>query len=143
MAGVDVSVRSDLPPDDAWVMASDLSRFDEWMTIFAGWKSPIPEDVEFGTEVSSLIKVKGFRNTIHWKVTRYEKPQLLELSGRGRGGVHIDIELKVTPDGDGSVFDLGASISGGVLNGPIGNLVARIIDSDVRRSVDNLVAMHS
>jgi len=143
MAGVDVSVRSDLPPDDAWAMASDLSRFDEWMTIFAGWKSPLPKEVELGTKVSSLIKVKGFRNTIHWTVTRYEKPQLLELSGRGRGGVHIDIELKVTPDGDGSVFDLGASISGGVLNGPIGNLVARVIDSDVRRSVDNLVAMRS
>ncbi|HEY9312529.1 type II toxin-antitoxin system Rv0910 family toxin [Williamsia sp.] len=141
MAGVDVSVRSNLRPDAAWEMASDLGRFDEWMTIFAGWKSPLPAQVELGTKVSSLIKVKGFRNTIAWTVTRYEKPQLLELSGRGRGGVHIDIELKVTPDGEGSVFDLNATISGGVLNGPVGNLVARVIDSDVRRSVDNLVAL--
>ena len=78
MAGVNVSVTSDLEPAAAWNMASDLSRFDEWMTIFAGWKSPLPAQIEEGTEVSSLIKVKGFRNTIHWTVTRYDEPRLLE-----------------------------------------------------------------
>jgi hypothetical protein len=91
--------------------------------------------------VSSLIKVKGFRNTIHWEVTRYDEPRLLELSGRGRGGVKIAIALKVTPEGDGSIFDLDATLSGSVLNGPIGDLVARVIDSDVRKSVANLVAL--
>jgi hypothetical protein len=141
MAGVNVSVTSDLEPAAAWNMASDLSRFDEWMTIFAGWKSPLPETVEEGTKVSSLIKVKGFRNTIHWEVTRYDEPRLLELSGSGRGGVKIAIALKVTPEGKGSIFDLDASLSGSVLNGPIGDLVARVIDSDVRKSVANLVAL--
>ncbi|PYE11912.1 polyketide cyclase/dehydrase/lipid transport protein [Williamsia limnetica] len=141
MAGVNVSVTSDLEPEKAWQMASDLSRFDEWMTIFAGWKSPVPDTIAEGTKVSSLIKVKGFRNTIHWEVTRYDEPRLLELSGSGRGGVKIAIALKVTPEGDGSVFDLDATLSGSVLNGPIGDLVARVIDSDVRKSVANLVAL--
>ncbi|ORM33112.1 SRPBCC family protein [Williamsia sp. 1135] len=141
MAGVNVSVTSDLEPEKAWQMASDLSRFDEWMTIFAGWKSPVPDTIAEGTKVSSLIKVKGFRNTIHWEVTRYDEPRLLELSGSGRGGVKIAIALKVTPQGDGSIFDLDATLSGSVLNGPIGDLVARVIDSDVRKSVANLVAL--
>ncbi|WP_207837183.1 type II toxin-antitoxin system Rv0910 family toxin [Williamsia soli] len=141
MAGVNVSVTSDLEPGKAWQMASDLSRFDEWMTIFAGWKSPVPDTIAEGTKVSSLIKVKGFRNTIHWEVTRYDEPRLLELSGSGRGGVKIAIALKVTPQGDGSIFDLDATLSGSVLNGPIGDLVARVIDSDVRTSVANLVAL--
>ncbi|MBA4024709.1 MAG: SRPBCC family protein [Gordonia sp.] len=141
MAGVNVSVTSDLEPAKAWQMASDLSRFDEWMTIFAGWKSPVPDTIAEGTKVSSLIKVKGFRNTIHWEVTRYDEPRLLELSGSGRGGVKIAIALKVTPQGDGSIFDLDATLSGSVLNGPIGDLVARVIDSDVRKSVANLVAL--
>ena len=26
----------------AWELASDLQRFDEWMTIFGGWRSPVP-----------------------------------------------------------------------------------------------------
>jgi Polyketide cyclase / dehydrase and lipid transport len=141
MAGVNVSVTSDLEPAAAWEMASDLSRFDEWMTIFAGWKSPVPDTIAEGTKVSSLIKVKGFRNTIHWEVTRYDEPRLLELSGSGRGGVKIAIALKVTPQGEGSIFDLDATLSGSVLNGPIGDLVARVIDSDVRKSVANLVAL--
>lgn len=141
MAGVNVSVTSELEPAAAWNMASDLSRFDEWMTIFAGWKSPLPAQIEEGTEVSSLIKVKGFRNTIHWTVTRYDEPRLLELSGKGRGGVRIEIALKVTPEGNGSIFDLDATLSGSVLNGPVGNLVAKVIDSDVRNSVENLVAL--
>ncbi|MDT5300711.1 MAG: hypothetical protein QOG79_3953, partial [Mycobacterium sp.] len=38
MASVDVSVSSDLSPEQAWKLASNLHRFDEWLTIFGGWK---------------------------------------------------------------------------------------------------------
>ena len=34
MARVDVSMSSDVEPGSAWKLASDLNRFDEWMTIF-------------------------------------------------------------------------------------------------------------
>ena len=53
----------------AWRLASDLQRFEQWMTIFGGWRGPVPSRVDTGTRVSSLIKVKGFRNIIHWCVT--------------------------------------------------------------------------
>ena len=59
------------------------SRFDEWLTIFGGWRSEVPDAVEVGTCVSSCIKVKGFRNIIHWRVTRYDEPKVIELVGRG------------------------------------------------------------
>ena len=95
MATVDVSVSSDLSPEKAWELASDLSRFDEWLTIFGGWKSPVPEQVEVGTTVSSAIKVKGFRNTIHWRVTRYDEPKAIELVGRGKPAVCIALRLCV------------------------------------------------
>jgi hypothetical protein len=44
-----------------------------------------PAAVE-GTRVSSCIKVKGFRNIVHWEVARYDEPKSIELQGRGRGG---------------------------------------------------------
>lgn len=69
MATVDVAVSSELTPDRAWALASDLRRFDEWLTIFGGWRSEVPSEIEVGTCVSSLIKVKGFRNVIHWHVS--------------------------------------------------------------------------
>jgi len=141
MARVDVSTSSDLSPQSAWKLASDLDRFGDWMTIFGGWRSRVPSTIEKGTHVSSLIKVKGFRNVIHWEVTRYDEPTAIELAGRGRGGIRIIVAMRVTDNHPGSTFHLTADLNGGLLNGPLGRLVARIIKSDVRRSVCNLAAL--
>jgi hypothetical protein len=130
-----------LAPESAWKLACDLNRFGDWMTIFAGWRGPVPDKVEKGTQVSSCIKVKGFRNVIHWTVTRYQEPEAIELSGRGRGGIRIAVAMTVTDNHPGSTFHLTAELSGGLLNGPIGRLVARVIRSDVHKSVCNLAAL--
>ncbi len=142
MATVDVSVSSTLSPERAWTLASDLGRFDEWLTIFGGWKSPVPDEIDVDTQVSSLIKVKGFRNVIHWRVTRYDEPKEIELLGNGRGGVCISLSLQVQDgDADGSVFRVIAELSGGLLSTPLGNVVAKVIKGDVCRSVCNLAEL--
>jgi hypothetical protein len=141
VAQVDVSTSSRLSPQSAWKLASDLSRFGDWMTIFGGWRGPVPDVIDKGTCVSSLIKVKGFRNVIHWTVAQYDEPNAIELSGRGRGGVRLTVAMRVSDDQPGSTFHLTADLSGGLLNGPLGRLVARIITSDVRKSVNNLASL--
>lgn len=141
MARVNVSTSSDVEPESAWKLASDLSRFQEWMTIFGGWRGPVPAQIEQGTRVSSCVKVKGFRNVIHWTVTRYDAPHEIKLDGRGRGGVRIAVRMTVAGNDPGSTFRLTAELKGGLLNGPIGVLVARVVRSDVRRSVENLAAL--
>ncbi len=141
MAAVDVSVSSDLSPVAAWKLASDLGRFDEWLTIFGGWKSEVPAEIEVGTCVSSVIRVKGFRNTIHWRVTRYDEPKQIELVGRGRPAICIALTLCVRDDKPGSTFQVVAELTGGLLNTRIGNLVAKVLESDVRKSVTNLAAL--
>ncbi|MDT5162660.1 MAG: hypothetical protein QOC90_2970 [Mycobacterium sp.] len=141
MATVDVAVSSDLNPDQAWALASDLRRFDDWLTIFGGWRSGVPSHVEVGTCVSSLIKVKGFRNTIHWRVTRYDEPKTIELVGRGRPGICIALRLCVKDNKPGSTFQVIAELTGGLLNTRIGNLVAKVLESDVRKSVSKLAKL--
>jgi hypothetical protein len=141
VARVDVSTTSDLSPAAAWKLASDLGRFGDWMTIFGGWRGEVPSTIEQGTQVSSLIKVKGFRNIIHWEVTQYDEPTAIELAGRGRGGVQITVAMKVTDTKPGSTFELSSELGGGLLNGRLGKLVAKIIKSDVRKSVCNLAAL--
>ena len=141
MATVDVSVTSALSPERAWVLASNLERFDEWLTIFGGWKSPVPEVVEKGTTVSSLIKVKGFRNTIHWEVTEYDEPHRIEMRGTGRGGVHIDLHMTIDDNQPGTTFHLKAGLHGALLDGPIGALCARVLRGDVEKSVNNLASL--
>jgi hypothetical protein len=49
LAQVDVSTSSDLEPGAAWKLASDLSRFDEWMTIFGGWRGNVPATIGEGS----------------------------------------------------------------------------------------------
>jgi Polyketide cyclase / dehydrase and lipid transport len=141
LAQVDVSTSSKLDPDAAWKLASDLGRFEEWMTIFGGWRGELPSTIEKGTKVSSCIRVKGFRNIVHWTVTRYDEPKSIELQGRGRGGIRITVAMTVTDMKPGSTFDLTANLNGGVLSGPVGMVVARVLRSDVRKSVENLAAM--
>ena len=141
MARVAISTTSKLSPESAWKLASDLSRFGDWMTIFGGWRGEVPDEIGKGTRMSSLIKVKGFRNVIHWTVTQYDEPKAIELSGRGRGRIEITVAMKVTDDHPGSTFNLTADLGGGLLNGPLGRLVARIIKSDVRKSVCNLAEL--
>jgi hypothetical protein len=141
MATVDVSVSSDLTPERAWALASDLRRFDEWLTIFGGWRSEVPSQVEVGTCVSSAIRVKGFRNVIHWRVTRYDEPKEIELIGRGRPAICIALRLCVKDDKPGSTFQVVAELTGGLLNTRVGNLVARVLESDVRKSVTNLARL--
>jgi Polyketide cyclase / dehydrase and lipid transport len=141
MAKVDVAVSSDLSPEKAWTLASDLRRFDEWLTIFNGWRSEVPEQIEVGTCVSSCIKVKGVRNIIHWRVTRYDEPKTIELVGRGRPAIRIGLCLDVEHKGPGTTFRVVADLTGGILNTPVGKLVARYIKSDVRKSVENLTAL--
>jgi hypothetical protein len=108
----------------------------------------VPTQVEVGTTVSSTIKVKGFRNVIHWRVTRYDEPKAIELVGRGKPAVCIALRLCVKevpgPSEDvasGSVFQVIADLTGGLLNTKIGNLVAKVLESDVRKSVTNLAAL--
>ncbi|MDT5212415.1 MAG: hypothetical protein QOK18_654, partial [Mycobacterium sp.] len=48
---------------------------------------------------------------------------------------HIALTMTVTDAGPGSTFHLLAELSGGLLNGAVGGLVARVLEADVRRSV--------
>lgn len=141
LATVDVSTSSALEPEAAWKLASDLSRFGEWLTIFGGWRGTVPSTIEEGSKVSSCVKVKGFRNTVHWTVTRYDEPKSIELQGRGRGGIQLKVAMDVADKDPGSTFHLIADIKGGVLSGPVGKVVAAVLRSDVRKSINNLAAL--
>ena len=92
--------------------------------------------------MSSAIKVKGFRNVIHWRVTRYDEPKAIELVGRGKPAICIALRLCVKDDNPGSDFQVIADLTGGLLNTRVGNLVAKVLESDVRKSVTNLAALH-
>ena len=142
MAKLSVSVDVPLPPEQAWEYASDLSRFKEWLTIHRVWRSTLPDTLEKGTTIESIVEVKGMANRVKWTIVNYKPPQSMTLNGDGRGGVKIKLIAKITPKGDGtSTVTLDIHLGGPALFGPIGMVVAGALKGDIRESLNNFVAV--
>ena len=139
MAKLSGSIDVPLPPEVAWKHASDLSRYREWLTIHKVWRSKLPDDIEKGTVVESIVEVKGMYNRIKWTVVRYKPPQGMTLDGDGVGGVKVKLMAKVQPKDDGSVVGFDVHLGGPALFGPIGMIVAAALRTDIRESLENFV----
>ncbi len=136
MAKLSVSVDVPLPPEKAWACASDLSRYKEWLTIHRVWRSKLPENLEKGAVLESIVEVKGMPNRIKWTIVHFKPPEAMTLNGDGRGGVKVKLIAKVKPDGDNSTLTLDVHLGGPALFGPIGMVVAGALKGDIRESLN-------
>lgn len=139
MAKLSVSVDVPLPPEDAWEAASNLSRYKEWLTIHRVWRSTLPDTLEKGTKLASVVEVKGMMNLVRWTIVSYKPPQSLTLDGDGKGGVKVKLIGRVKPaeqDPAGSTVTFDVHLGGPALFGPIGMIVASSLKSDIRESLD-------
>jgi hypothetical protein len=139
MAKLSVSVDVPLAPETAWECASDLSRYKEWLTIHRVWRSKIPETLQKGTVIESIVEVKGMLNRIKWTIVHYKPPEAMTLDGDGRGGVKVKLIGKVKrseKDPGGSTVTFDVHLGGPALFGPIGLVVAGALKGDIRESLD-------
>ncbi|HYB39261.1 MAG TPA: SRPBCC family protein [Mycobacterium sp.] len=143
MAKLSGSIDVALPPEEAWSHASDLSRYKEWLTIHRVWRSKLPEELQKGSVIESIVEVKGMPNRIKWTIVHYKPPEAMTLNGDGRGGVKVKLLAKVKPRGDVSVVSFDVHLGGPALFGPIGMVVAGALRSDIRESLHNFVTVFS
>lgn len=138
MAKLSVSVDVPLPPERAWEAASDLSRYREWLSIHRVWRSKLPETLEKGTELISIVEVKGMPNLVRWTIVNYKPPESMTLNGDGKGGVKVKLIGKIRPaqDDAGSTVTFDVHLGGPALFGPIGMIVAGALKGDIRESLD-------
>lgn len=136
MAKLSVSVDVPMAPEQAWEAASDLSRYKEWLTVHRVWRNALPETIGKGTELVSIIEVRGMANRVTWKIVNYRPPETMTLNGDGKGGVKIKLIAKITPTETGSTVRFDVHL-GGVLFGPIGMAVAGALKSDIQQSLEN------
>lgn len=141
MAKLSGSIDVPLPPEEAWAHASDLSRYKEWLTIHRVWRSVLPDTLEKGTTLQSIVEVKGMPNRIRWTIVNYKPPTGMTLNGDGKGGVKIKLLAKVAPEGDGSKVSFDVHLGGPALFGPIGMLVAAALKSDINESLRKFVTV--
>jgi len=138
MAKLSVSVDVPLPPEQAWQHASDLSRYREWLTIHRVWRSKLPETLDKGTVVESIVEVKGMPNRIRWTIVHFKPPEAMTLNGTGVGGVKVKLMGKVRPHesaADTSVVTMDVHLGGPALFGPIGMIVAGALRGDIQESL--------
>lgn len=136
MAKLSVSVDVPLPPAEAWECASDLSRYKEWLTIHRVWRSKLPETLEKGVIVESIVEVKGMPNRIKWTIVHFKPSEAMTLNGEGVGGVKVKLIGKVRPADDGSTVTFDVHLGGPALFGPIGMVVAAALKGDIRESLN-------
>ncbi|OBG61853.1 MULTISPECIES: SRPBCC family protein [unclassified Mycobacterium] len=141
MAKLSGSIDVPLPPEVAWKHASDLSRYKDWLTIHRVWRSKLPDDIDKGTVVESIVEVKGMYNRIKWTVVRYKPPEGMTLNGDGVGGVKVKLMAKVQPAEEGSIVSFDVHLGGPALFGPIGMIVAAALRGDINTSLENFVTV--
>jgi Polyketide cyclase / dehydrase and lipid transport len=142
MAKLSVSVDVPLPPEVAWEHASDLSRYKEWLTIHRVWRSTLPQTLDKGTVVESIVEVKGMPNRIKWTIVHFKPPQAMTLNGDGKGGVKVKLIGKVAPKGaDESTVTMDVHLGGPALFGPIGMIVAGALRGDIQDSLSRFKAV--
>jgi carbon monoxide dehydrogenase subunit G len=141
MAKLSGSIDVSLPPAETWKHASDLSRYKDWLSIHRVWRSKLPDDLEKGTVIESIVEVKGMLNRIKWTIVHYKPPEAMTLDGVGVGGVKVKLMAKVKPKDDGSVVSFDVYLGGPALFGPIGMIVAAALRGDIRESLTRFVAV--
>jgi Polyketide cyclase / dehydrase and lipid transport len=147
MAKLSGSIDVPLPPEKAWEDASNLSRYKEWLTIHRVWRSPLPEQLEKGTVIESILEVKGMANRIKWTIVHYKPPEAMTLNGIGVGGVKVKLLVKIRAKGsenpatDDSVVSFDVHLGGPALFGPIGMIVAAALRGDINESLRKFVTV--
>jgi len=143
MAKLSVSVDVPLSPDEAWACASDLSRYKEWLSIHRVWRTPLPETLEKGTVIDSIVEVKGMMNKVRWTIVHFKEPEAMTLNGDGKGGVKIKLMGKVKPAAIGAQVQFDIHLGGPALFGPIGMLVAGALKSDINESLQRFKTLYA
>ena len=139
MAKAKDSVDVDMSVSEAWEHASDLARYDEWLTLHDGWRSALPASGELaeGVKVASVIKLKGARVRFNWTVDKFDPPKEVRLVGDGKGGVKAKLDLSIRPSGSGSTVTFEVDLGGLPLFGPAGKAAAVATKKDLHASLAN------
>lgn len=142
MAKVNATASVPATPARTWAVASDLARFDEWMTLHDGWRGALPDTIEEGTALTSVVTVMGLRNRISWRVESFAPPSALAISGRGVGGVKVALRLSIRATTEStSEVSIVAEVTGKPVFGPLGMAIGRAVRADVRKSVAALATL--
>jgi uncharacterized protein YndB with AHSA1/START domain len=132
---------SHVPVEEAWAAVTDLSRFDQWLSLHDGWRSDLPDELAEGQRIESVIRAKGIRNRIAWTIRDLRPPHHASLVGDGVGGTAVSLTFDLTGRDGGTEIAMRADFRHPMLKGPLGGVAARTIKGDLETSMTRLAAL--
>src|SRR5690242_3632795 len=117
MPSVSKSIKVDKPPAEACALATDPGRFDEWLTMHAGWPGGEPGAVEQGASFRQTLRIMGMPADVDWTVEEATDSKVV-MRGGGPMGAQLATTITAAPDGDATMLSYEAEFSGGGIQGP-------------------------
>ena len=138
MPSVTKTVELSAPPEQAFALATDPSRFAEWLTIHDSWPNGEPNAPEQGSQFTQKLKIMGMPADVAWTVTELEVAERLVLKGAGPMGANLATTITVAASEAGSLVSYEAEFAGGGIQGPMGEMVTKKAGEEIELSLGKL-----
>lgn len=138
MPSVTKTVELSVPPEEAFKLATDPSRFEEWLTLHQAWPNGAPDSTETGSEFVEKLSIMGMPADVSWKVEAYEAPSRMALRGSGPMGAQLATSITTEAGGAGTQVSYEAEFSGGAVQGPMGEMVTKKAGEEIETSLGKL-----
>ncbi|CAN5900917.1 hypothetical protein BH23ACT12_BH23ACT12_03800 [soil metagenome] len=80
---IDMSIKIDAPPEVVWDYLVDWENLDQWMIEGKGFRVTSEHREGLGVTAEATIRIAGITTTDPVEVTRWEPPEILEISHQG------------------------------------------------------------
>ena len=129
----------DLPgaPEEAFALATDPSRFAEWLTIHDSWPQGDPGPPEQGKQFVQKIKIMGMPADVSWTVEECDGTRM-RMTGAGPMGAKLATTISTAASDGGSTVSYEAEFSGGGIQGPMGDMVTKKAGEEIETSLEKL-----
>lgn len=138
MPSVTKTVELGLSQEEAFALATDPARFEDWLTLHKAWPNGAPDSTDAGSEFVQKLTIMGMPADVNWKVEEYEAPSRFVLRGAGPMGAQLATTISAAVAGDGSTLSYEAEFSGGGIQGPMGDMVTKKAGEELDVSLEKL-----
>jgi Polyketide cyclase / dehydrase and lipid transport len=138
MPSVSKTVELALSQEDAFALATDTGRFEEWLTLHKGWPGGMPASLDPGAEFSQKLAIMGMPADVAWAVIEHEAPSRFVMHGEGPMGARLATTIVAQGDGVTTVLSYEAEFSGGGIQGPMGEVVTKKAGEEIEASLEKL-----
>jgi carbon monoxide dehydrogenase subunit G len=140
MPSVTKSIDVSATPEDAFAVAGDPARFEDWLTLHDRWVGDAPASTDAGTTFSQVLKIMGMPSQIDWTVEEREATKVT-ITGAGPMGAQLRTTIETMPSDGGSTVSYYAEFSGGGIQGPMGDMVTKKAGEEAELSPEKLKAL--